>query len=62
MDLTPKQLDYLRSLKTLTDSDNVRFKEIIKKKLIDDPMIIYLLNDIITMPGLPKIPNYEEME
>lgn len=25
-------------------------------------MIIYLLNDIITMPGLPKIPNFEEME
>lgn len=25
-------------------------------------MIVVLLNNIITMPGLPKIPNYEEME
>ena len=32
MELKPNELDYLRSLKTLTDSDNVRFKEIIKKK------------------------------
>jgi len=45
MELKPIELDYLRSLKTLTDSDNIRFKEIIKKKLIDDPMIIYLLNN-----------------
>jgi len=45
MELTAEQLDYLRSLKTLTDSDNIRFKEIIKKKLIDNPMIIYLLNN-----------------
>lgn len=45
MELTTQQLDYLRSLKTLNDSDNIRFKEIIKKKLIDNPMIIYLLNN-----------------
>lgn len=45
MELTAQQLDYLRSLKTLQDSDNIRFKEIIKKKLIDNPMIIYLLNN-----------------
>jgi hypothetical protein len=45
MELTAEQLDYLRSLKTLTDSDNIRFKEIIKKKLINNPMIIYLLNN-----------------
>jgi len=45
MELTPQQLDYLRSLKTLQDSDNIRFKEIIKKRLIDNPMIIYLLNN-----------------
>ena len=25
-------------------------------------MIVYLLNDIITMPGLPKVPNFESME
>jgi len=45
MELTSEQLNYLRSLKTLNDSDNIRFKEIIKKKLIDNPMIIYLLNN-----------------
>ena len=43
--LTSEQLDYLRSLKTLMDSDTIRFKEIIKKRLIDNPMIIYLLNN-----------------
>ena len=25
-------------------------------------MIIVLLNNIITMPGLPKVPNYEKMQ
>lgn len=45
MELTPKQLDFLRSLKTLNDSDNIRVKEIIKKQLIDNEMIIYLLNN-----------------
>ena len=45
MELTSEQLSYLRSLKMLNDSDNIRFKEIIKKKLIDDPMVIYLLNN-----------------
>ena len=45
MELKPEQLDFLRSLKTLTDSDNVRVKEIIKKRLIDDDMIIYALNN-----------------
>lgn len=45
MELTPEQLSYLRSLKTLQDSDDIRFKEIIKKKLIENPMVIYLLNN-----------------
>ena len=45
MELKPEQLDFLRSLKTLTDSDNIRVKEIIKKRLIDDDMIIYALNN-----------------
>ena len=45
VELTSEQLDYLRSLKTLMDSDTIRFKEIIKKRLIDNPMIIYLLNN-----------------
>ena len=45
MELTPQQLDFLRSLKTLNDNDNIRVKEIIKKQLIKDDMIIYLLNN-----------------
>ena len=45
MELTNEQVDYLRSLKSLTDIDDIRFKEIIKKKLISDEMIIYLLNN-----------------
>jgi hypothetical protein len=31
MELTTQQVDFLRSLKTLNDSDNIRIKEIIKK-------------------------------
>ncbi len=45
MAFTPEQLDYLRSLKNLQDSDNIRFKEIIKRKLIDNSLIIALLNN-----------------
>ena len=44
MELTPQQVDFLRSLKTLTDSDIIRLKEIIKKTLIKNEMIIALLN------------------
>lgn len=43
--LTPQQLDFLRSLKTLDDDDTVRFKEIIKQKLIESDMLMYLLNN-----------------
>ena len=45
MVLTPEQIDYLQSLKDLTDDDNIRFKEIIKKKLIENSMVLYLLNN-----------------
>jgi len=45
MDLTNEQLQTLLQYKTVMDDDNVRFKEIIKKSLIDDPLIIYLLNN-----------------
>ena len=45
MDLTNEQIQYLRSLKQLPDSDDIRYKEIIKKSLIDNPYIIYLLNN-----------------
>lgn len=44
MELTPQQIDFLRSLKTLNDSDDIRVKEIIKKTLIKNEMIIALLN------------------
>ena len=45
MELTQEQLQTLRDYKTVLDDDNIRFKEIIKKTLIDDPLIIYLLNN-----------------
>lgn len=45
MTLTPEQIQELRQYKTVMDDDNVRFKEIIKKTLIEDPLIIYLLNN-----------------
>ena len=45
MELTPEQLQTLRQYKTALDDDNVRFKEIIKQNLINDPLIIYLLNN-----------------
>lgn len=44
-ELTPQQLDFLRSLKTLDDDDTVRIKEIIKQKLIESDMLMYLLNN-----------------
>lgn len=45
MELTQEQLQTLRNLKTLPDSDDIRYKEIIKKSLIDNDLIIYLLNN-----------------
>ncbi len=45
MELTQEQIAELRQYKTVMDDDNIRFKEIIKKSLIDDPLIIYLLNN-----------------
>ena len=34
MELTQEQLQTLRSYKTVSDDDNIRYKEIIKKALI----------------------------
>ena len=45
IELSQEQLDILRGYKTNTDDDNIRIKEIIKKQLIDDELIIYLLNN-----------------
>lgn len=45
MELTQEQLNTLRSYKNTTDDDNIRHKEIIKSNLINDPLIIYLLNN-----------------
>lgn len=45
MELTQEQIQELRQYKTVVDDDNIRFKEIIKKNLIEDPLIIYLLNN-----------------
>lgn len=45
MELTQEQIQELRQYKVVMDDDNIRFKEIIKKNLIDDPLLIYLLNN-----------------
>lgn len=45
MELTQEQVQTLRDLKKNVDSDNVRYKEIIKKSLIENELIIYLLNN-----------------
>ena len=45
MELTKEQLQTLRDYKTKQDDDNIRIKEIIKKTLVEDPLIIYLLNN-----------------
>lgn len=45
MELTTEQLQELRAYKSTMDDNNIRFKEIIKRTLIDDPLIIYLLNN-----------------
>lgn len=45
MELSQEQLQELRNLKTLVDSDDIRFKEIIKKNLIENDLLIYLLNN-----------------
>ena len=45
MELTKEEIQRLRDLKKVPDSDDIRYKEIIKKSLINDPLIIYLLNN-----------------
>ena len=45
MELTQEQIQELRQYKIVMDDDNIRFKEIIKKTLIEDPLTIYLLNN-----------------
>lgn len=45
MELTQEQIQTLRSYKTVMDDDNIRIKTIIKQTLIEDPLIIYLLNN-----------------
>ena len=45
MELTHEQVQILRDLKKNVDSDEIRYKEIIKKNLINSDLIIYLLNN-----------------
>ena len=45
MELTKEQTEILRSYKTVMDDDNIRIKEISKKVLVNDPLILYLLNN-----------------
>ena len=67
VELTKDELSSLLALKDLPDSDNIRFKEIIKKTLINDKLIIYLLNnkeledndaDATDYIGVNILPNY----
>ena len=45
MELTKDQIQILRDLKKLPDSDDIRYKEIIKQNLINNDLLIYLLNN-----------------
>lgn len=45
MELTQEQIQELRDLKNIVDSDDIKYKEIIKKTLINSDLIIYLLNN-----------------
>ena len=45
MELTQEQIQELRDLKKVVDSDDIKYKEIIKKTLINNDLIIYLLNN-----------------
>ena len=45
MELTQQQIQKLLDLKKLVDSDDIRYKEIIKKTLIENDLLIYLLNN-----------------
>ena len=45
MELSQEQIQELRDLKKVVDSDDIKYKEIIKKTLINNDLIIYLLNN-----------------
>lgn len=45
MQLTEIEIKELRSFKENADNDNIRFKEIIKKKLLNNRKIIHVLNN-----------------
>ena len=45
MELSNEQIQILRDLKNKVDSDDIRYKEIIKSSLINNDFIIYLLNN-----------------
>ena len=43
--LTPEDKQYLISLKKKPNEDDIRYKEIIKQKLLEDDILIWLLNN-----------------
>lgn len=43
--LTPEQKQYLIDLKKKPNEDDIRYKEIIKQKLLEDDVLIWLLNN-----------------
>lgn len=45
MELTKEELQQLRDLRNKSDEDDIRYKQIIKQKLINENKIIYLLHN-----------------
>ena len=45
MDWTEEDLKHIREFRHRIDNDNIRCKEIIKQKLINNPYIIHVLNN-----------------
>lgn len=45
MELSQEQLQVLRNYKTVPDDDNIRIKNVCKQTLIQDPLVLYLLNN-----------------
>ena len=54
MALTKEKIKEIRQLKKLPDCDDIKYKDIIKKHLLENDSIIYFLNNKII--GLPEEP------
>ena len=45
MGISDEQLEYLRNLKRKPNEDDIRYKEVIKRRLLNNDIIIYLLHN-----------------